>query len=347
MHRGGRGHRRSRNGMLYLLAIHLVTQFAQLERKPPVTACLVLANTLVFLRPGILNEMLPTIHEVCLNPYLVLKNLDVKRLFLSAFYHVDETHLVYNMLSLLWKGVQLESSMGSKSFAWMVAVLLGLSHGLVVLTAKGLAMFADYPDALLSECGVGFSAVLFALKVILNWNLPTYADVYGVLVPARHAAWAELLLVQMFVPGTSFLGHLSGILAGLIYLHSSRWFAAGSGSGRQILLRLAGVMRSLFWPIELLFRPFLGRRGRIFGRGLVGSGRNNVSNLDNLSSDDNGNTIWRCTACTYDNEMVSTACEICGAPRIVASAPPWPAPGISSALSMEELREARLAHFSR
>jgi len=37
-----------------------------------------------------------------------------KRLLGSAFVHADDHHLYYNMLSLLWKGIQLETSMGSK-----------------------------------------------------------------------------------------------------------------------------------------------------------------------------------------------------------------------------------------
>lgn len=122
------------------------------------------------------------------------------------------------MLSLLWKGVQLERMMGSTEFASMVAVLLGLSHGIVVVTAKVLATFFDYPYPLTSECAVGFSAVLFALKVVLNYNSPNLTNVYVMSVPARYAAWAELQLIQMFVPGVSFLGHLSGILAGYLYL---------------------------------------------------------------------------------------------------------------------------------
>ncbi|KAH9319909.1 hypothetical protein KI387_021678, partial [Taxus chinensis] len=204
--------------MLYLLAMQVASEFYQLDRKPPVTAGLIAANTLIYLRPGVLDGWLPSLSEVCLNPHLVIKNRDVKRLFLSAFYHVDESHLVYNMLSLLWKGVQLERMMGSTKFASLVVMLLGMSHGLEVVLAKMLATFFDYPHSFTSECSVGFSAVLFALKVVLNSNSPDYTNVYGVIVPARHAAWAELLLVQMFVPGVSFLGHLSGIIAGLLYL---------------------------------------------------------------------------------------------------------------------------------
>jgi len=53
--------------------MHVASEFFQLDRKPPGTAGLIAANTLVYLRPGVLDNMLPSLGEVCLNPYLVLK----------------------------------------------------------------------------------------------------------------------------------------------------------------------------------------------------------------------------------------------------------------------------------
>ncbi|KAK9289224.1 hypothetical protein L1049_017698 [Liquidambar formosana] len=116
----GRGRRLSR-GMLPLLAVHAVSEYCRRERKPPITAGLLALNTLIYLRPGPLDAILPSIDEVWFNPHLILKHRDLKRFFLSAFYHMDEPHLVYNMLSLLWKGIQLETSMGSTEFVAMVA----------------------------------------------------------------------------------------------------------------------------------------------------------------------------------------------------------------------------------
>lgn len=61
------------NGMLYLLAVQAAAKFVQLPRKPPVTTTLIAAQTLIYLRPGKLDEILPALSEVCLNPYLILK----------------------------------------------------------------------------------------------------------------------------------------------------------------------------------------------------------------------------------------------------------------------------------
>lgn len=313
------------NGFLIMLAVQAFTRFMQLPNKPPVTAALIAAQTLIHLRPGKLDALLPTISDVCLNPYLVIQGWDLKRLWLSAFYHVDDTHLVYNMISLLWKGTQLETTLGSGKFAAMLAVLLGLSHGLAVASSLLLSFFTHSP-ASYSSCAVGFSGVLFALKVVLNYNSPSYTNIYGVLVPSRYAAWVELLFIQMFVPGTSFVGHLCGILAGLIYMNSP---AAISGS--------LGM-----WPVIL--RIVGGSRHRTYGRGSVGSRRDSSPPPPSSSS-----RVWRCQSCTYDNSSLVETCDMCGAPRtsshyydddISPSAPPLPIP-----LSREELRQARLSRF--
>lgn len=50
-----------------------LTQFMKLERKPPVTVALILINALIFFRPGDLVAVVPSVAEICLNPYLVLK----------------------------------------------------------------------------------------------------------------------------------------------------------------------------------------------------------------------------------------------------------------------------------
>lgn len=332
-------------GMLFILAFHALAQYAGRDRKPPVTAALIAANVLVFLRPGRLDDVLPTIGDVCLNPYLVFKDWDVKRLFLSAFYHADETHLVYNMLSLLWKGVQLEGSMGSAKFAEMVAVLLGLSHSLVVVLAKGLSVFWDYPDALHNHCAIGFSAVLFALKVVLNWNSPTFTNVYGVPVPSRYAAWAELILIQLFVPGTSFLGHLCGILAGLLYVHHSRWLTV-SGIVTTLLRRWSNLRQ------RLLRHTSFFRRGRTLndsrnGRRLQRRERDNE--LTGAERNRATSAVWRCQMCTFDNSIYVDNCEMCGAsfPDRASSSAPSAPPMPLAPMSVDELRRARLARFGR
>nr|KJB26900.1 hypothetical protein B456_004G265200 [Gossypium raimondii] len=263
-------------GMLPLLALHAVNEYYRLPWKPPVTAGLLAANTLIYLRPSFLDSLLPFVDEVWFNPHLILKNKDMKRFFLSVFYHVDESHLVYNMMSLLWKGIQLETSMGSTEFASMVVALLGLSQ-------------------------------------------------------ARYAAWAELILIQMFVPRVSFLGHLSGIFAGILYLKLKGSYS-GPNPLTTIIRELTGLLR---WPVRFIRSSFRLRGRRILGRGTVGGGeRRSLSGT------------WRCQACTYDNSDWLSNCEMCGTSRrsesggFLRQVSPR-----SRDLSLEELRRRRVERF--
>ncbi|KAK4755518.1 hypothetical protein SAY87_009275 [Trapa incisa] len=311
--------------MIPLLAVQTFAEYYRLHRKPPVTAGLLAANTLIYLRPGALDALLPYVDEVMFNAHHILKYKDLKRFFLSPFYHLGESHLVYNMLSLLWKGIQLESQMGSAEFASMVAVLLAMSQGITLLIAKSLFVFFDYKKAYYYEYSAGFSGVLFAMKVVLNAYSDDMTYVHGLLVPARYAAWAELILIQMFVPGVSFLGHLSGILAGILYVRMKDSY---SGSDPLTLI-MKGISSVVSWPFRFL-QGLFGRYGRhrIYGRGTVGRSESGWSE----------STMWRCHACTYDNHGLMSTCEMCGTSR-----------GISirhtDNLSFEELRRRRIERF--
>uniref|UniRef100_A0AC35TWT8 PA domain-containing protein n=1 Tax=Rhabditophanes sp. KR3021 TaxID=114890 RepID=A0AC35TWT8_9BILA len=63
-----------------------------------------------------------------------------------------------------------------------------------------------------------FNSVLFGLKVLMQkYDFEGDSNFYGIPVPGKYVCWAELAIIQMITPNVSFLGHLSGILAGLVY----------------------------------------------------------------------------------------------------------------------------------
>lgn len=315
--------------MIPLMLFQAVNEYRRLDRKPPVTAALLAANTLIYLRPGFLHDVIPPIHDVFFNAHLIVKHKDMKRFFLSAFYHLGESHLAYNMMSLLWKGIQLETSMGSTEFASMIAALLGLSQGITLLLAKSL-LFFDYEKAYYNEYAAGFSGVLFAMKVVLNSQSDNYTNVHGFMVPAKHAAWAELILIQMFVPGVSFLGHLGGILAGIVYLRLKASYTGGTSPLTPIV---KGLTSLISWPLRSLLHFWRPRQPRISGRGRTG-----VSGVNTPG-------VWRCRACTFDNSGWLTVCEVCGTS--------CSDDGLSSLhlsdseIPLDEIRQRRLQRFGR
>ncbi len=70
--------------------------------------------------------------------------------------------------------------------------------------------------SVLKTCTLGASGIVFALMVIQNaaTGAPR-CHLYGQYdVPSALAPWLLMLLIQLAVPGASFLGHLAGLLAG-------------------------------------------------------------------------------------------------------------------------------------
>ena len=100
------------------------------------------------------------------------------------------------------QGAQLEPDLGSGRFLALVAELLALSHGATVaLAALGARLLPDLAGAQYYEaCGVGFSAVLFALKVVLSHRTPGWSSVCGVPLPTK--ARAGCLPPSLLTPGS-------------------------------------------------------------------------------------------------------------------------------------------------
>lgn len=95
------------NAGLILLAL----QVAQIgfDKIPPVTLIVGAINVLLHYVDTRLS-----IYDVCIGAGMVWHRLDLRRLLLASFFHLDDMHLYYNMVSLLWKGRDLEPRMGSK-----------------------------------------------------------------------------------------------------------------------------------------------------------------------------------------------------------------------------------------
>lgn len=211
--------------------------------------------------------------------------------------------------------------MGSEEFASTVAALVAMSQGITLLLAKSLLLFFGYERPYYQEYAAGFSGVLFATKVILNAQSDNYTYVHGLMVPTRYAAWAELILIQMFVPDVSFLGNLGGILAGLLFLHLK-----ASYSGANPLTKIIrGLSHSLNWPLRFVTCLFRSEP-RIRGRGTVGGRQTRDTSQ-----------VWRCQACTFDNSGWLSVCEMCGTSHTDD--------GLSSLSSTDEIQNLSLDHL--
>lgn len=202
---------RQRGSNLGLLLLASQVFQLGLDNIPPVTLATLGLNVYLFLFP--LKPLLQT----CLSVQQAYWYRDWYRLLLSPFHHVDDMHLYFNMASLLWKGINLERKLGGPWFAYLLSVFSVLTGLVYLLLEMGLTHMTEDSSYSL-QCAVGFSGVLFGLKVVNNHYHPgstTY--IMGLAISSRYACWVELVLIHVMNPGTSFVGHLAGILVGLLY----------------------------------------------------------------------------------------------------------------------------------
>ncbi|XP_029026938.1 rhomboid-related protein 4 [Betta splendens] len=198
-------HRGSQLGLL-LLASQLYQ--VGLDNIPPVTLAVLAINVYLYLFP------LAPLLQTCVSVHWFK---EWRRLLLSPLHHVDDWHLYFNMVSFVWKGIRLERRLGGPWFLYLLSVF-SLLTGLVYLVLEAFLTELTQDQSHSMSCAVGFSGVLFALKVLSNHYHPggvTY--MMGFPVSNRYASWVELVLIHITSPGTSFVGHLAGILVGLLY----------------------------------------------------------------------------------------------------------------------------------
>ncbi|CAJ1064909.1 rhomboid-related protein 4 [Xyrichtys novacula] len=204
---------RTRQRGSHLGLLLLASQLFQvgLDNIPPVTLAVLGLNVYLYLFPA------APLMKTCVSVQQAYWYGDWRRLLLSPLHHADDWHLYFNMVSFLWKGMRLERRLGGPWFLYLLSTF-SLLTGLVYLALEaGLTELTDNQSYSMT-CAVGFSGVLFALKVLSNHYHPggvTY--VMGLPVSNRYASWVELVLIHITSPGTSFVGHLAGILVGLLY----------------------------------------------------------------------------------------------------------------------------------
>ncbi|XP_078266478.1 rhomboid-related protein 4 isoform X2 [Rhinoraja longicauda] len=223
--------RRGGNIGLFLLLSQLFS--VGFENIPPVTLMTMALNILLYLTP------MKPLMEVCINVHETWNGQDWKRLFLSPFHHADDWHLYFNMVSMLYKGIRLEQRFGSTWFAFMLSVF-SVMTGIVYLVLESILAELMEDQSYKMQCAIGFSGVLFALKVVSGYNNPGgFTYVMGIPVWKQYACWAELVAIHLIAPGSSFVGHLSGIIVGLMYI---------KGPLKQLMQACADVVSTSDYP---------------------------------------------------------------------------------------------------
>lgn len=126
-------------------------------------------------------------------------------------------HIAFNCMTLHNVGSVIESRAGTLSFAVCTLILTPLCGLMNVAASVGFS-YVGYDDSM-KECAAGFSGVLFAYVTIqaLHRDSGSYS-IYGFFsVPAKWYPLCMLVLTQILLPQSSFVGHLGGIIAGIMY----------------------------------------------------------------------------------------------------------------------------------
>ncbi|XP_051933511.1 rhomboid-related protein 4 isoform X2 [Hippocampus zosterae] len=306
---------RGRHRSSYLGLLLLVSQLYKLglENIPPVTLAMLGLNAYLFLFPA------APLMKACVSVHQAYWSGEWRRLLLSPFHHADDMHLYFNMVSFVMKGIRLERRLGSVWFAYVLAVFSLLTGALYLALEAGLTQLTE-DQSYSAACAVGFSGVIFALKVLNNHYHPggvTY--VMGFPVSNRYASWVELVLIHITAPGTSLIGHLAGILVGLLYT---------TGPLKKMMKMCAGLM------------SFSTSAPRTYHRSSGYSGRHSQSNQytadDGTSTYTDGMTEEEQLAAAIRNSLRETGRHGDGAARFAAP-PPY-----GFRLTDEELRARRL-----
>ncbi|AUV58590.1 rhomboid [Bandra megavirus] len=121
---------------------------------------------------------------------------------LRTYYHANIEHLIANSISLYYLSF-LEDLLGHTQFAIAIIFIWLVSSMILYIIHAIMPSRKVYT--------VGFSGVIFGLIVIyyISLNQNPGITMTGLIIS---------ILPQLVVPGISFEGHLSGIIAGVIYI---------------------------------------------------------------------------------------------------------------------------------
>ncbi len=142
------------------------------------------------------------------------------RIVTAAFTHSGLLHIFMNMSSLAQLGSSLELQFGSIRFLLLTIWGVLLVGGAYILLAL-LLWYATNDMKFMLMSGVGFSGVLFMYAVLEAFHTRAESQsFFGMCsVPARMYPFLMLIVIQFMLPGISFLGHLSGVIVGLLLVY--------------------------------------------------------------------------------------------------------------------------------
>lgn len=304
-------------------------------KEPLVTLAFIVWMLVYEIKPARFEFLFPSISDQSCTS---TKVMDIKQWWAFLFYHhTHKRHLVYNVLSILWKGILLEGCIGSRQFSLLILALISTYDGLII-SIRLLWGFLAGSEICFSLCHAGISGLLFALNFPLNTN----SEICKSIIPASfqnlktvtllivHAL--EIAVLHSLCPGLPFYGPICGALAGVLYSHKPQlyrnWnslFLSGRGlcstpkiGGTFDRQQLPGTVQMVWscsactYDNSVASNPdvcSICENSRFETKAKRSSDLQVIPNKAGL--------VWNCPTCTYENGVFFLACEICERPRPV------------------------------
>jgi membrane associated rhomboid family serine protease len=147
----------------------------------------------------------------CLNP----QHAQGVAFFLAPFMHHDLFHFLFNVLALVNVGSSVEvHRLGTAAMLAFGFAVAYLSELVTILLAHTVL------DAVLHEmCALGFSGVIFGLLAVDAYRGSSEGRAYSFFcfpIPVKYFPWFLLFVTSWLFPGSFFIGHLLGLLLGLL-----------------------------------------------------------------------------------------------------------------------------------
>ena len=193
---------------------------ASFQNIQPVTTVLVLGMVLIFIYQCV-RKVQPDQFAFVYDA--VVEGGEWWRCLTAAFSHLGIFHILMNMVSL-WLMSYLEAALGSLLYLQYTVVLVLGTAACQVLA--GWSLLRCRPQWLGLTNGAGYSGVLFGWLMLYAMRDPRGStSIFGLPVYNLLLPFVYLFGTQLLIRRVSFIGHLSGIVIGLlIHLGLFRWW---------------------------------------------------------------------------------------------------------------------------
>ncbi|EGC34786.1 hypothetical protein DICPUDRAFT_98105 [Dictyostelium purpureum] len=164
--------------------------------------------------------------QVCLSPYYLLSHplSNAYTIITSNYFHINILHILFNMLAFIPLGSRLEKSkFGTLQFFYLI-VLFSILIPLMTTVLSVIGLYTNITRFGYYSCSVGFSGIVFSLLEIEFFE-DRLVSLYGITnIPSKLYPFAILFITYLIFPSSSFLGHLSGIFVGLLFVKGNLSF---------------------------------------------------------------------------------------------------------------------------